>query len=135
MTKSYALVQLTPENAGGHNSMKAMHYERYRGPARIAPAKMGTPQPSASQLLVTVAASSVNPIDWKLRDESLRFLAPVRFPSVPSFHLAGEVVATGVRKFKAGERVYACLAARNQGTCAEYAIVEETLVESPAAAR
>ncbi len=109
--------------------MKAMQYQGYGGPARIAPAEIETPQPSASQLLVKVAASSVNPIDWKLRNGSLRFLAPVRFPSVPGFDLAGEVVETGAgtRKFKAGERVYACLAERNRGACAEYAVVEENL--------
>ncbi|MGH8614850.1 MAG: alcohol dehydrogenase catalytic domain-containing protein [Gammaproteobacteria bacterium] len=97
----------------------------------MAPAEIETTQPSASQLLVKVAASSMNPIDWKLRNGSLRFLAPVRFPSVPGFHLAGEVVETeaGIRKFKAGERVYACLAERNRGACAEYGVVEENLTD------
>ena len=109
--------------------MKAMQYQAYGSPARITPAEIETPHRSPSQMLVKVAASAVNPIDWKLRNGSLRFLAPIRFPSVPGFDLAGEVLETGARvwKFKAGERVYACLADRNRGACAEYAVVEEHL--------
>jgi 2-desacetyl-2-hydroxyethyl bacteriochlorophyllide A dehydrogenase len=107
--------------------MKAMQYTGYGDPSKIRPAEVSAPKPSANQLLVKVAASSVNPIDWKLRNGSLRFLVPMRFPSIPGMDLAGEVVETGakVSRFRPGDRVMACLSSRRSGTAAEFAVVDE----------
>jgi NADPH:quinone reductase-like Zn-dependent oxidoreductase len=76
-----------------------------------------------------VAASSVNPIDWKLHNGSLRFIVPIRFPSIPGMDLAGEVVEIGnkVTRFRPGDRVMACLTSRRFGTAAEFAVVDERL--------
>lgn len=107
--------------------MKAMQYTGYGDPSKIRPAEVPKPEPSPTQLLVKVAACSVNPIDWKLRNGSLRFLVPMRFPSIPGMDLVGEVVAIGakVAGFRPGDRVIACLGARNAGTAAEFSVVDE----------
>ncbi|HYE34188.1 NAD(P)-dependent alcohol dehydrogenase [Methylocaldum sp.] len=109
--------------------MKAMQYIGYGDPSKLRMAEVPRPKPSPDQLLVKVAAGSVNPVDWKLHDGSLRFLVPVRFPSIPGFDLAGDVVEAGanVRRFRPGDRVMACLSFRNFGSAAEFALVEEGL--------
>jgi len=109
--------------------MKAMQYTGYGDPSKIHPAEVPTPKPLPNQLLVKVAASSVNPIDWKLRNGSLRFLVPVRFPSIPGMDLVGEVVEIGanVSRFRPGDRVMACLSSKQLGTAAEFAVVDERL--------
>ena len=44
--------------------MRAMQYRNAGGPDQIVAAEAPTPRPAATQLLVKVAASSVNPVDW-----------------------------------------------------------------------
>jgi len=43
------------------------------------------------QLLVKVYASSVNLIDWKIRQGMLKFLTGSKFPLILGFDVAGEV--------------------------------------------
>ncbi len=88
---------------------------------------MPVPRPAATQLLVRVAASSVNPVDWKLHSGAYRWLMPVRFPSVPGFDIAGEVVEAGsdVTRFRPGDRIFAMADARPGGAAAQYAVVGE----------
>ena len=107
--------------------MKAMQYQQYGGPDQLRLADVPRPQPGARQLLVRVAASSVNPIDWKLHNGSLRWLTPVRFPSIPGYDLAGEVVEAGaeVRRFRPGDSVFAMADVRPGRASAEYAVVGE----------
>jgi NADPH:quinone reductase-like Zn-dependent oxidoreductase len=107
--------------------MKAMQYTGYGSPDRLALNELPVPQPSATQLLIKVAATSVNPIDWKRHDGSLRWIVPVKFPSVPGFDVAGEVVAVGDRvdRFKPGDRVLAFLSLRGPGAAAEYCVADE----------
>jgi NADPH:quinone reductase-like Zn-dependent oxidoreductase len=109
--------------------MKAMQYTGYGDPSKIRQADVPTPKPAPDQLLVKVTASSVNPIDWKLHNGSLRLLVPVRFPSIPGMDLAGEVVEIGekVTRFRPGDRVMACLSSRRFGSAAEFAAVDERL--------
>ena len=105
--------------------MRMMQYPAYGGPERIAPAEVPVPRPGPTPLRVRVAASSVNPVDWKLHDGSYRWIMPVRFPSIPGFDIAGDVVETGaqVTRFKAGDRIFAMLDSRCGGASAEYAVV------------
>jgi len=107
--------------------MKAMRYRGYGGPDQIEQANVPIPSPRPSELLVRVAASSVNPVDWKLHNGQYRWLTPARFPSVPGSDVAGEVIDTGalVTRFRAGDRIFAMLDARAGGASAEYAVVPE----------
>jgi NADPH:quinone reductase-like Zn-dependent oxidoreductase len=56
---------------------------------------------------VKVAATSVNPIDWKIRRGDLRSAMPLQFPVILGRDVAGEVVETGsnVKRWKQGQRV------------------------------
>jgi len=67
--------------------MLAMQYQGYGSPDLLKPAEVPVPRPAASQLLVRVAASSVNPVDWKLHNGQYRWIMPVKFPSTPGLIL------------------------------------------------
>jgi NADPH:quinone reductase-like Zn-dependent oxidoreductase len=67
------------------------------------------PEPSAApgEVKVRVTASSVNPIDWKLRSGVYRQKSPLEFPAILGRDASGEVVAvgTGVRSIRVGDKV------------------------------
>jgi NADPH:quinone reductase-like Zn-dependent oxidoreductase len=69
---------------------------------------MVTPTPGPGQTLVRVRASTVNPLDVKLRSGSLRRKLPLTFPTVLGFDFAGVIdsLGTGVTGWSVGERVY-----------------------------
>ena len=112
------------------STMKTMQYQRYGSPDQLRVTEVPRPTPSPNQVLVKVAASSVNPVDWKLHNGSFRFIMPVKMPSTPGFDVAGEVaeVGTNVTSFHPGDRIYAMLDSRTGGASAEYAVVSEKAV-------
>jgi NADPH:quinone reductase-like Zn-dependent oxidoreductase len=109
--------------------MKAITYNRY-GPADVLRVgEMPEPRPRQGQLLIEVMASSVNPVDWKIRRGDLRMLIGWRFPRIPGIDFAGVVRQTGpgVTQYKLGDAVFGVLnAARVRlGTSAEYVVADE----------
>ena len=76
-------------------------------------------------MLVRVRASSVNPIDWKVRQGDLKLVTGQKFPKIPGRDVAGEVAAVGsnVIRFKVGDRVYGMAADGTGGANAEYAVL------------
>ncbi len=73
--------------------------------------------PVGDEVLVRVAASSVNGTDLGLRRGDVKIAALGRMPFVPGFDLAGEVVGCGpaVTAFAPGDRVMALLGHRGGG--------------------
>lgn len=88
--------------------MKAMVLERFGGPEVFTLADLPEPEPGPGEVLVEVRASSVNPVDYKIRDGRAGFLVE-RLPAVLHPDCAGVVAAVGegVRNLGPGERVYA----------------------------
>jgi NADPH:quinone reductase-like Zn-dependent oxidoreductase len=70
-------------------------------------AEAPTPAPSSGEVLVRVIATSVNPVDYKIREGALKERMPLKFPVVLGRDVAGEVAAlgSGVTKFKIGDMV------------------------------
>jgi len=103
--------------------MKAMVIHRFGGPGVFSPAEMSKPALKAGQVLVEVHASSVNPIDYKLRKGLFPAIAPP-FPAVLHGDVAGVVVkaAKGVQQFVPGDEVYGCAGgvAGHGGALADY---------------
>ncbi|PSO75790.1 MAG: zinc-binding alcohol dehydrogenase [Cyanobacteria bacterium QH_8_48_120] len=105
--------------------MKAVIFHQYGDTEVLQYADVEKPQIKSDQLLVKVYASSVNPIDWKIRKGMLKVLTGNRFPMVLGFDVSGEVVELGekVTHYKKGDLIYAHLAQLTKGTYAEYAAV------------
>ncbi|GAB3540290.1 NAD(P)-dependent alcohol dehydrogenase [Pontibacter brevis] len=110
--------------------MKAIFYEKYGDADVLQYGEQPTPEVKADQLLVRVHASSVNPVDWKVRSGHLLPVSGLNFPKIPGHDIAGEVTAVGesVRTFKPGDRVFGMLDTGLGGAAAEYAIISEKAV-------
>jgi NADPH2:quinone reductase len=86
--------------------MKAVWYER-TGPARdvLVFGEMPTPSPAPGEVLVRLAASGVNPSDWKARGGSRPMPAPRVIPHSDGAGVI-EAVGAGVNPARIGERVW-----------------------------
>ena len=86
--------------------MKAVVYEKFGGSDVLQFRDMPDPVPLDGEVLVEVFASSVNPIDIKVRSGSLRAVSGKRFPRIPGADLSGRVLESRHPRFKAGDKVY-----------------------------
>jgi NADPH:quinone reductase-like Zn-dependent oxidoreductase len=102
------LVDLTNGSHGRRMDMKAFHMTRYGGPEVMQLGDVPVPTPGRGQLLIAVRASSVNPIDYKIREGQMKFATGWRFPKVLGADFAGEVCAfgPGAKDFSVGDLVY-----------------------------
>jgi NADPH:quinone reductase-like Zn-dependent oxidoreductase len=107
--------------------MKAAVINGYGAPEVLQYTEVEKPQIKPNQMLVRVYASSVNPIDWKIRKGMLKVLTGNKFPMILGFDVSGEVVEVGtqVTQFKPGDSIYAHLNQLPGGAYAEYAAVAE----------
>jgi NADPH:quinone reductase-like Zn-dependent oxidoreductase len=89
--------------------MKAIVVHEYGGPEVLKFEEYPDPVPSQGEVLVRVAASSVNPIDCKRRAGLTKDFYPMHFPGLIGVDMAGTVIGTGpgVADFSAGDRVFA----------------------------
>jgi NADPH:quinone reductase-like Zn-dependent oxidoreductase len=87
--------------------MKAVRLHAYGGVDQLRYEDVPTPEPGPDEVLVKVAATSVNPIDWKLRSGAAKDRMPLTFPAILGRDVAGTVVKTGtnVRNPQPGQKV------------------------------
>ncbi len=108
--------------------MKAVVIHRYGAAEVLQYEDVEQPKIDSTQLLVKVRASSVNPIDWKIRQGMLSLIAGNKFPKILGFDVAGDVVevGSGVTRFKAGDAIYGSTSFPGGGY-AEFAAVPESV--------
>lgn len=107
--------------------MKAAVIRRYGNPDVFQIEEIDLPQIKPDQMLVKACATSINPIEWKMRKGMLKLLTGKKFPMILGFDVSGEVVKVGaqVTRFKSGDLIYACLDQPKGGAYTEYAVVSE----------
>ncbi|MGC4120039.1 MAG: NADP-dependent oxidoreductase [Myxococcales bacterium] len=88
--------------------MKAFVIDGYGGPERMRAGELPEPTPRKGEVVVDVVASSVNPVDWKIRAGELRLISGSRFPRPLGTEFAGVVhsLGAGVSGWAAGDPVY-----------------------------
>jgi hypothetical protein len=96
---------------------KEMNYESSCRPPICGPEVLKfevypDPAPGPGEVLVRVAATSVNPIDYKRRAGLTKDFYPIQFPGLIGVDIAGTVVKIGprVEGFSAGDQVFAMAA-------------------------
>jgi len=89
--------------------MKAIVVHAYGGPEVLKFEDYPDPIPGTGEVLVRVAAASVNPIDYKRRAGLTRDFYPIQFPGLIGVDIAGTVVKTGPKAegFSVGDQVFA----------------------------
>ena len=110
--------------------MKAVEMHGYGGLDQLCYEEVPTPIPGANEVLVKLAATSVNPIDWKIRRGDWKATITLQFPVILGRDVAGEVsaVAAGASDFKLRQKVMAL----GYHTYAEFvAVPSEALVPVP----
>src|SRR5690554_4589839 len=82
------------------------------------------PQCASNQVVIKVAASSINPADFKTRNGELRSLAPRSFPLVLGNDASGTIVRVGneVRDFAVGDEVFCMVDANVKPACNGFAM-------------
>lgn len=113
--------------------MKAVIYDRYGGPEVLRLEEMPKPSPLVGQVLVKVAATSINLSDWECLRGSPAYarLGALRSPVRRTLgsDIAGvvEAVGDGVTRLRAGDEVYGDNLAL-KGGFAEYAVAPESVL-------
>ena len=104
------------------STMKVVQISAFGGAETLALAEVPRPAPAAGEVLVRVAAASVNAIDWKLREGWMQQFIPLTLPVVPGVDFSGTVAEIGpdVTGFAVGDEVFGT---SMTGTYAEYIAV------------
>jgi NADPH:quinone reductase-like Zn-dependent oxidoreductase len=92
------------------NEVKAVRLHEYGGPEKLR-YENDVPDPvlDADSVLVEAWATSVNPIDWKIRSGARQKDFPLQLPAILGMDVSGVVreVGSNIRTFKPGDRVLA----------------------------
>ncbi|HEX4771043.1 MAG TPA: NADP-dependent oxidoreductase [Bryobacteraceae bacterium] len=98
--------------------MKAVLLHEYGGVDQLRYEDVPTPEPGPDEVLVKVAATSINPIDWKLRSGAAKDRIPLKLPAILGRDVAGTVERVGaqVRSPEPGQKVIGLV----NGSYAEY---------------
>jgi NADPH:quinone reductase-like Zn-dependent oxidoreductase len=110
--------------------MKAIVVHQYGGPEVLKYEDYPDPVAGPGEVLVRVAAASVNPIDCKRRAGLTKDFYPMRFPSLIGIDMSGTVVEVGpdVEIFTQGDQVFAMA----DNTYAELCVVKaDVLADIP----
>lgn len=89
--------------------MKAIVVHQYGGPEVLKFEEYPDPVPGRGEVLVRVAAASVNPIDYKRRAGLTKGSYPIHFPGLIGVDISGTAVeiGPGVEGFSVGDHVFA----------------------------
>ncbi|MBP1988247.1 NADPH2:quinone reductase [Halolamina salifodinae] len=104
--------------------MTAHVIEEYGDPGVFTETEQPVPDPAPGEIRVEVVASSVNPVDYKIRAGHIDPFAP-DFPATLGCDISGvvDVVGEGVERFEAGDEVYGMPGgAGRQGALADYVV-------------
>ena len=106
--------------------MKAIVVQQYGGPEVLKFEDYPDPVPGPGEVLVRVAATSVNPLDYKRRAGLMKDSFPIRFPGVIGTDIAGTVIkiGPGAEGFSVGDQVFAMA----DNTYAELCVVKAAIL-------
>ncbi|WP_020614883.1 NADP-dependent oxidoreductase [Paenibacillus daejeonensis] len=110
--------------------MKAVVINQYGSKEELVEQEVNKPNAEANQVVVKLEATSINPIDWKLREGYLKQMFDWEFPIILGWDAAGVISEIGshVTKWKVGDRVFSRPDTTRLGTYAEYTAIDEHLL-------
>jgi len=110
--------------------MKAAYIKQYGNVENLIVGELDKPTISASQVLINVKATGVNPVDYHIRNGMLQDSGTHQLPLVLGWDAAGIVSEVGqhVTDLKIGDEVYVYAPLTEQGAQAEYLAVDAEFV-------
>lgn len=75
--------------------MRAARFHSYGGPGVLTVEDAPEPHAGPAEIRIQVAATSVNPLDWKIRSGALAEVMPVGLPAIPGSDAVGVVDQVG----------------------------------------
>ncbi|NOW93594.1 NADP-dependent oxidoreductase [Mucilaginibacter sp. SG564] len=107
--------------------MKAIQMTGYGDSSVLKIENIAQPVPATGQVLIKIAATTINPFDMKIRSGAMKQFIPIPIPFVPGTDFSGTVEETGenVTRLKKGDKVFATTFG---GTYAEYIVMDEKKV-------
>ncbi|QWU13207.1 NADPH:quinone reductase [Paenibacillus sophorae] len=104
--------------------------EQYGDEQKLKTVVVPTEPLGPEDLLISIKASGVNPVDWKVREGLLREDFPYQLPLILGWDASGKVAAAGsnVKDFKVGDDVFFRPEMEKQGTYADEIVIPASLV-------
>ena len=115
--------------------MKAVRLHDYGGPEVLHYEDAPIPEPESGDVLIRVHATSVNPVDWKIREGHVREHIRYKLPLTLGWDVSGVVERAGANaeRFAIGASVYGRPDITRDGAYAQYVVVREAeLASKPA---
>ncbi|WP_232323846.1 NADP-dependent oxidoreductase [Catenuloplanes japonicus] len=121
------------------DTMRALIATGYGEPEQLTVATLPVPRPGPGQILVRIAASTINPTDLRVITGGFRTLVDLEFPYTLGNEFAGTVVEAGpgVTRFRTGDEIFGLAMPRqlrlaadpvrpslSTGALADYAVCE-----------
>jgi len=115
----------------GNIRMRTQIITSFGGTDQFKPLELPIPKVKPGYVLIKVAATSVNPVDYKIRAGIYSGIAP-EFPAILHGDVAGTITAVGedAPQFKIGDEVYGCAGGvkGEQGALSEYMLADARLI-------
>lgn len=108
-------------------AMKAIVAHQWGGPEVLKLEDVPLPQPKEDEILIKCFAAGVNSFDGVLLTGKYAKVFGTELPWIPGYDIAGTVekIGSNVKKFKAGDPVYAFISIPKGGGYAQYAVAKE----------
>ena len=110
--------------------MRAVRIHRFGGPEVLQLEDVPTPTCGPNDVRVKVFATSLNPVDFKIREGVQRAVVWIAKPFTPGMDVSGVVLEAGrnVTRFKVGDEVISSPSHLRQGTFAEEVVIRASEV-------
>ena len=110
--------------------MKAIRIHQYGGPDVLTLEDVPQPVPAPDEILIRVVATSINPIDCKIRAGGMTKSHPLVLPATLGWDASGIVDSVGANasRFQPGDAVFTYPAFGTSGAYAEFVAVKESQV-------
>lgn len=104
--------------------MKAIQYKSFGKSDVLELKQADKPTIKENEVLIKVMATTINPLDMKIRSGYMQKMMPVELPFIPGLDASGIIEAIGnkVTRIKAGDEVFTVSSA---GSYAEYIVANE----------
>jgi NADPH:quinone reductase-like Zn-dependent oxidoreductase len=105
--------------------MKALVINQFGSAEQLQIQEVAMPLPANGEVLVRVHAAGINPVDFKIRNGSMKMISGKKFPRILGGDVAGVVEQAGNSEdFRPGDKVFAMLSIKG-GAYAEFATIKE----------